>query len=58
MEAPTPGSILLAGVLLKLGSYGLMRFVYNGPGIATSGNLTLYLFTIAALGFVYCSFVA
>src|SRR6185503_19554873 len=28
VEAPTAGSVLLAGVLLKMGTYGLIRFAF------------------------------
>ena len=28
VQAPTPGSVILAGVLLKMGSYGLVRFAF------------------------------
>lgn len=30
VEAPTPGSVLLAGILLKLGSYAMLRFLILG----------------------------
>jgi NADH-quinone oxidoreductase subunit M len=57
VEAPTAGSVLLAGVLLKLGTYGLMRF-----------NLALFpqasvdavqiLGVIAVIGIIYGAVVA
>ncbi|MEI6381890.1 MAG: NADH-quinone oxidoreductase subunit M [Cyanobacteriota bacterium ELA615] len=52
VEASTPVSILLAGVLLKLGTYGLIRF---GVGLFLNAwaTLTPYLATIAAISALY-----
>jgi NADH-quinone oxidoreductase subunit M len=50
--APTVGSVLLAGVLLKLGTYGLLRFWY---GVVPSGALDVapYLGVLGVVGIVY-----
>jgi NADH-quinone oxidoreductase subunit M len=57
VEAPTAGSVLLAGVLLKMGTYGLLRFNvglfpeearHNAPWIAA----------LAIIGIVYGALVA
>ena len=52
VEAPTVGSVILAGVLLKLGTYGLLRFVIPIFCDATYFFLP-FVYTLCLLGIVY-----
>jgi NADH-quinone oxidoreductase subunit M len=56
-EAPTAGSVLLAGVLLKLGTYGFIRFNLTlFPDAAV--RLAPWLVALAVIGIVYGAAVA
>nr|YP_010377433.1 NADH dehydrogenase subunit 4 [Navicula tsukamotoi]QYB23120.1 NADH dehydrogenase subunit 4 [Navicula tsukamotoi] len=57
VEAPTAGSVILAGVLLKLGTYGLIR--YSLPLFPNASFFfTPFVYTIAVVGIIYTSFTA
>jgi NADH-quinone oxidoreductase subunit M len=56
-DAPTAGSVILAGLLLKTGAYGLIRFGYPlFPEAAHS--FTPLLYALALIGIIYGSWVA
>src|SRR3954453_19113675 len=56
-EAPTAGSVVLAGVILKMGAYGLLRFSFElFP--QTSVDLAPLLLVLAVIGIIYGAIVA
>jgi proton-translocating NADH-quinone oxidoreductase chain M len=57
VEAPTAGSVILAGVLLKLGTYGLIRFSLPLFPFA-SLYFTPLVYSMAATAIVYTSLTA
>ncbi|MEK7380781.1 MAG: NADH-quinone oxidoreductase subunit M [Gemmatimonadota bacterium] len=59
VEAPTAGSVILAGVLLKMGSYGFLRFAIPFfPGVALGPVVSQVVVTLAVVGIVYGALVA
>jgi NADH-quinone oxidoreductase subunit M len=57
VEAPTAGSVILAGILLKLGGYGFIRFSLPMFPLA-SADFTPLMFALSAIAVIYTSFVA
>lgn len=57
VEAPTPGSVILAGVMLKMGTYGFMRWVI--PLFPEASEYWAWLFMlIGTVGIIYGALVA
>jgi NADH-quinone oxidoreductase subunit M len=57
VQAPTGGSVILAGVLLKLGGYGLVRFAMP-LSVSVLPIVSPWMMGIAAIAIVYGAFVA
>ena len=56
-EAPTAGSVILAGVLLKMGTYGMLRFCL--PLFPTAAHRAApVIATLAIIGIIYAALVA
>ncbi len=57
VEAPTAGSVILAGVLLKMGTYGFLRFCL--PLFPTASlAFTPWIFLLALVGIIYGAWVS
>ena len=57
VQAPTAGSVILAGVLLKMGGYGFLRF--SLPMFPDASQFFQpYMFALAVIAIVYTSLVA
>jgi NADH-quinone oxidoreductase subunit M len=57
VEAPTAGSVILAGVLLKMGAYGFLRFSVPMLPLA-SVQFAPLIYTLSVVAVIYTSLVA
>jgi NADH-quinone oxidoreductase subunit M len=57
VEAPTAGSVILAGIMLKMGGYGLLRFSLPMFPLASEMFAPL-IFTLSVVAIIYTSLVA
>jgi NADH-quinone oxidoreductase subunit M len=59
VEAPTAGSVVLASIMLKLGTFGFIRMaVPLLPGAAMSGMIRSIILVLAVIGIVYGALVS
>mgnify|MGYP003385244574 CR=1 FL=1 len=57
VEAPTPGSVILAGIILKLGIYAILRLLF-GFIFDIQKDVLFFILILSFIGFLYASQVA
>jgi NADH-quinone oxidoreductase subunit M len=59
VEAPTAGSVILAGVLLKMGTYGFIRFSLPFfPDVLLHTKVRAWMITLSIIGIIYGALVS
>ncbi len=59
VEAPTAGSVILAGVLLKMGTYGFLRFSLPFfPDVVTNARVRGWMIGLSIIGIIYGALVS
>ena len=59
VEAPTAGSVILAGVLLKMGTYGFIRFSLPFfPDVLTHGRVRFWMMVLSVVAIIYGALVS
>jgi len=59
VEAPTAGSVILASIMLKMGTFGFLRFALPlFPGAAMNPTVRMVILVLAVIGIIYGALVA
>ena len=59
VEAPTAGSVILASIMLKMGTFGFLRFALPlFPGAAMNPTVRMIILVLAVIGIIYGALVA